>query len=68
MHFYGVAEPGKGHILGERPDAVTMIRRGRIERIHLGLGVLQGLIEIPYAQLPPQFRDALFRCFWRRNP
>jgi len=45
-----------------------MIRRGRIERIHLGSGVMQDLVEIPYAQLPVQFRDAMFAFFWKKPP
>jgi len=63
LRFYGVAEPADE----DRPDAVVMIRRGRVERIRLGVGVLEQLVEVPYAQLPPDWRDAMHRFFWKRR-
>lgn len=63
LRFYGVAEP----LSGDRPAAVVMVRRGRIERIHLGPGVIDGLWEIPYDQLPPFWRDAVHDYFWKKK-
>lgn len=61
LRFYGVADP----ITGDRPDAVVMIRKGRIERIRLGPGVIEGLTEVSYAELPPAWRDAVHDYFWK---
>lgn len=64
--YYAVADP----INGERPDAATCMQTqqvGRVQRIRLGVGVLNELVEVHYEEVPKIWREAFRDWFWRER-